>query len=35
MSAEVKIRQDDVDAVAALVEAATELDLEPFFGKDE
>lgn len=29
------ITQKDVDAVASFVEAANELDLEPFFGKDE
>src|SRR5439155_19154224 len=29
------IAQEDVDAVASFVEAANELDLEPFFGKDE
>ena len=35
MSVQVKITTDDVDAVASLVEAANELDFEPFFGKDE
>lgn len=29
------ITQEEVDAVASFVEAANELDLEPFFGKDE
>jgi len=29
------IAQEDVDAVASFVEAINELDLEPFFGKDE
>jgi hypothetical protein len=29
------ITQKDVDAVASFIEAANELDLEPFFGKDE
>ena len=29
------ITQNDVDSVASFVEAASELDLEPFFGKDE
>lgn len=29
------ITQEDVDAVASFVEAANELDIEPFFGKDE
>jgi hypothetical protein len=35
MSDKVDITQKDVDAVASFVEAASELDLEPFFGKDE
>jgi hypothetical protein len=35
MASRVKISQNDVDAVASLVEAADELGLEPFFGKDE
>jgi hypothetical protein len=29
------ITQKDVDAVASFIEATSELDLEPFFGKDE
>ena len=29
------IAQQDVDAVASFVEASNELDVEPFFGKDE
>jgi len=35
MATKIKITQDDVDAVASFVEATNELELEPFFGKDE
>jgi hypothetical protein len=35
MSDKFNVTQKDVDAVASFVEAANELDLEPFFGKDE
>jgi len=35
MSLGAVITQKEVDAVASFVEAASELDLEPFFGKDE
>src|SRR5438132_316637 len=35
MNGEHVITQRDVDAVASFVEAANELDSEPFFGKDE
>lgn len=35
MSLANRITQKDVDAVASFVEAANELELEPFFGKDE
>src|SRR6266404_4587645 len=35
MSSKIDITQKDVDAVASFVEATNELNLEPFFGKDE
>jgi hypothetical protein len=35
MAEKIRVTKDDVDAVASFVEAANELDLEPFFGKDE
>ena len=35
MAKEIKITQEEVNAVGSLVEAANEMDLEPFFGKDE
>jgi hypothetical protein len=35
MVTEICITQKDVDSVASFVEAANELELEPFFGKDE